>query len=118
VYFDDLLMLSPTASAQESTLASLHDLYDIRRMEHDNMFLGVCMRWDADGRCPHMFHSNYTLDMLKRFAMENSKPAVTPMVEAFFTGLKPETDKTVVDPSCTAAWYYHCCAWRSDRGRT
>eukprot|EP00171_Calliarthron_tuberculosum_P018781 IDg18781t1 len=44
-----------------------------------------------------MSQLRYTMGVLKRFGMQNSKPAVTPMIEAFFTGLRAENDKTVVD---------------------
>eukprot|EP00171_Calliarthron_tuberculosum_P002470 IDg2470t1 len=97
VYVDDLLILSPTAAIQASTLKSLHALYDMREMGRVDTFLGVHMNWDDRGRWLHMSQSRYTLSMLKRFGMHKSKPAVTPMIEAFFSGLDAEKDKTAVD---------------------
>eukprot|EP00171_Calliarthron_tuberculosum_P009109 IDg9109t1 len=54
VYVDDLLILSPTADAQASTLKSLHALYDICEMGRIDIFLGVHMQWDHNGRWVHM----------------------------------------------------------------
>lgn len=44
-----------------------------------------------------LFQSQYVEGTLRKFGMQNSKLAITPMVESFFKGLGTEKDKSVMD---------------------
>ena len=97
VYVDDLLILAPSAGLLKSTLASLHALYDMRQMDDVDMFLGVQLTWSKHRQSLHMSQPRYALDMVKRYGLQDAKPASTPMVASFFSGLDTEQDKSVVD---------------------
>ena len=66
-----------------------------------NLFLGVQLGWEleSEGRPLSLKLSQplYIEGMLRRFGLENSKPAPTPMVEKFFPSFSTETDKSIVD---------------------
>ena len=102
VYVDDLLIFASTQKVLSEILSSLKGLYELRVSEGVNLFLGVQLYWSKPdgGSCTSVRLSQqlYCESILRRFGMQNSKPALTPMVEAFFTGYAAEEDKSPVNP--------------------
>ena len=100
-YVDDLLILAHTIAARNAIVEELKSLYNLRVSEDVNLFLGVQLKWSMDTRgrvtSLKLFQPQYVEGTLRRFGMQNSKPAISPMVESFFTGLAAEQDKSIVD---------------------
>ena len=100
VYVDDLLVLGPSKDVCDAIVEELKTRFELRRSSGLDLFLGVQMKWtmDSHGRVVtlNMSQPLYTESILRRFGLDNSKPACTPMVESFFAGLAAEEDKTVV----------------------
>lgn len=101
VYVDDLLILATSLEERDSVIRKLQKLYKLRILDDIELFLGVQLKWtvDRDGplRSLGMSQSLYANSVLRRFQMQDSKPAITPMVESFFSGLTLEEDTTPVD---------------------
>ena len=101
VYVDDILVLAPSTGERDVIMEELKSLYDLRISERVELFLGVQLKWtlDSNGRIHtlSMMQPLYTESVLRRFGLEESKPARTPMVESFFSGLAAEEDKSVVE---------------------
>ena len=102
VYVDDILVLAQSIAERDQIMEELKSLYDLRISEKVDLFLGVQLKWklDSHGRLESlaMLQPLYTQGMLRRFGLQNSKPAHTPMVEKFFSGLAAEENKSVVFP--------------------
>ena len=100
VYVDDLLILAHTPPQRDTIVGELKKLYELRVSDGVDLFLGVELKWkqDANGRLVSlkMAQPMYTESVLRRFGLQNSKPACTPMVESFFKGLADESDKSMV----------------------
>lgn len=100
-YVDDILVLAPTVSERNSIVKQIQEMFEVRVSDEVNLFLGVQLGWelDSEGRPLSLKLSQplYIQGMLRRFGLENSKPARTPMVETFFPSFAAETDKSVVD---------------------
>lgn len=101
VYVDDLLVIAPTQEGVEQVIRNLEGLYKLRRSEKVELFLGVNIKWESseegNSTSVKMCQKLYIQSILRRFGMTNCKPAVTPMVEQFFTGLDAEQDKVPVN---------------------
>ena len=97
VYVDDLLAAAPSQRDLSSIMESLQAMYEMRVMDSVDMFLGVQLNWSSDMRRLHLCQSHYVSDMVKKYGLADSKPASTPMVASFFSNLKAEKDKSVVD---------------------
>ena len=101
VYVDDLLVLAHTTAARNAIVEELKSLYKLRVADGVTLFLGVQLKWTTDSHghltSLKMYQPQYTESTLRRFGLQESKPALTPMIESFFTGLDAEDDKTVVD---------------------
>jgi len=101
IYVDDLLILATTIVERDEIISEIQALYEVRVAKQVDLFLGVQLRWklDPNGRLVglSMGQSLYVESVLRRFGLEGSKPAVTPMIASFFTGMSEETDKTVVE---------------------
>ena len=94
-------MLAETASEKNNIVKELQNMFEVRVADMENVFLGVHLLWDLDseGR-PLSLKLSQTLykeGMLRRFGLENSKPAPTLKVELFFPSFVTEPDKSVVD---------------------
>ena len=100
VYVDDILVLSHSAAERDLIMQEFKSLYDLRVADRVELFLGVQLSWilDASGRVRalSMKQPLYAEGVLRRFGLDKSKPARTPMVESFFSGLAAEEDKSVV----------------------
>lgn len=100
VYVDDLLILAPSIMERDSIVTELKNLYELRVVDEVDLFLGVQLGWelDSEGKSVSLNMSQplYVESILRRFGLQDSKPACTPMVESFFTGLSSEKDKSVV----------------------
>ena len=87
-YVDDLLVLEETASEKNNIVKELQNIFEVRVADKVNLFLGVHLGWelDSEGRPLSLKLSEplYIEGMLRRFGLENWKPAQTPMVESFF----------------------------------
>lgn len=101
VYVDDLLILTPTMEERHKIVCKLQKLYKLRVLDNVELFLGVQLKWTQgkDGRLISltMSQSLYTDSVVRRFEMQNCNPAVTPMVESFFSGLDLEEQVPLVD---------------------
>lgn len=101
VYVDDLLILCADDTEKDEIIMNLEKFYEIRSSDGVEQFLGVQMIWTLSGSRIRnsllMRQSLYSEGILRRFGMENSKPAATPMVESFFNGLSSEVDRSPVD---------------------
>lgn len=101
VYVDDMLIFSTTQEEVESIIIDFEGLYDLRRSEEVDLFLGVRLQWTLDrNSLPttlKMSQEAYLRSVLRRFGMEGCKPAVTPMVEKFFEGYREGDDEAAVD---------------------
>lgn len=99
VYVDDLLMFSPTQSETSAIVEEMKSLYEVRVSENVDIFLRVQLKWQMNWKNEveslHVCKSLYMHSVLQRFGLENSKPACTPMVESFLTGLAAEDDKSL-----------------------
>lgn len=100
VYVDDILVLATTLLELNGIVEELKALYELRLADKVDLFLGVQLGWElsSDGNLESLKLSQplYTESILRRFGLQTSKPACTPMVESFFTGLSAEQDRTVV----------------------
>ena len=101
VYVDDLLIFGITQEEVEQIIAKLEGVYKLRRSEEVDLFLGVRLQWKCGNQgVPTMLKMSqemYVHSILRRFGMENCKPALTPMVDKFFEGYDAETDKSAVN---------------------
>ena len=101
VYVDDILVLAHTTAERDRIMKELKSLYKLRVSEGVELFLGVQLKWmlgqsglfESLSLCRPL----YIESVLRRFGMENSKPARTPMVESFFHGVSAEEDQSVVE---------------------
>ena len=102
VYVDDLLIICPTKAELDNLIKDIKNLYELRVADKIELFLGVEMKWKLDSEnkleCLKMTQSIYTMSVLRRFGMQDSRGIGTPMVESFFTNLKAEEDKSIIDP--------------------
>ena len=100
VYVDDLLILAASVTERDAIVEELKALYELRVSDEVEMFLGVQLRWKLDSKghpiTLSMSQPLYAESVLRRFGLQDSKPAVTPMVESFYSGLAAETDKSIV----------------------
>ena len=100
-YVDDLLALAETASERNNIVKELQNMFEVRVTDKVNLFLGVHLGWDLDseGRplSLKLRQPLYIEGMLRRFGLENSKPARTPMVESFFPSFATEPEKSVIE---------------------
>lgn len=100
IYVDDLLVFAITTRERDEIVDELKELYELRVSEEVDMFLGVQMDWNSNisgaSESLKMSQPLYTETILRRFGLQDSKPALTPMVESFYTGLVAESDKSVV----------------------
>lgn len=96
VYVDDLLILAENVTEKNVIVNELKALYDLRISEKVDLFLGVQLKW-KDGSELVLSQSLYVNSILRRFGLEDSKPACTPMVESFFTGFSAEEEKSIVN---------------------
>lgn len=82
------------------TINCLKSLYEIRTTEV-GWFLGVQINWvqDTNGTAKCVFISQplYIESILRHFGMETSKPVSTPMIEAFWTSISSEEDKSIIN---------------------
>ena len=92
-------MLAETASEKTNIVKELQNMFEVRVADKVNLFLGVHLGWelDSEGRPVSLKLSQplYIEGMLRRFGLENSKPARTPMVQSFFPSFATEPDKSV-----------------------
>ena len=100
VYVDDILVLAHSIAEKDRIMEEFKSFYDLRVANKVELFLGVELKWklDSNGRITSlsMLQPLYTESVLRRFGLQNSKPAQTPMVESFFTGLAAEENKSGV----------------------
>lgn len=98
---DDILVLAPTVTERDTVVEQLKGMFELRLSDTVELFLGVQLKWEVDsnGNVTPRFMSQllYIESVLRRFGMQGSKSAITPMVELFFTGLVPEKNKNRVD---------------------
>ena len=83
-------------------VSSLQSLYELRVSEGVELFLGAQIAWKKTANDLYtsvkLSQPLYCESILRRFGLQNCKPACTPMVEGFFSGYAAEEDKTVVNP--------------------
>ena len=100
VYVDDILVTAHSGAQRDGIVEELKTLYDLRVADQVDMFLGVQLKWSEDlkRRIKSLTLSQplYIEGVLRRFGLEESKPARTPMVEGFYSGLASEEDKSIV----------------------
>ena len=100
-YVDDLLILAEAASEKKKIANELQNMFEMRFSDKIYLFLGLHLGWelDSEGRPLSLKLSQplYIEGMLRRFELENSKPARIPMVESFFPSFATEPDKSVVE---------------------
>lgn len=103
VYVDDMLIASKDENEVELIIDELQSQYKLRRSPDVDLFLGVRLKWEQNGKSAirylRLSQEVYVCSILRRFGMEKCKPAITPMVEGFFSGLKLEEDLPPVDIS-------------------
>ena len=101
VYVDDIVLMCPTPEELKLAVEKLNAFYELRVCKDVNLFLGVQLTWhpDADGYANSlkMSQSLYVQSVLRRFGMSECKPATTPMVQSFFSGVDTEENKVPVD---------------------
>ena len=100
VYVDDLIVMSTSERELGTVVNCLKELYEVRVSDNADFFLGVQLEWkrgtDGQSQLLRLSQPLYTRSVLRRFGMCGSRPAITPMVESFFTGLASEEDKSAV----------------------
>lgn len=100
VYLDDLLVLAASLIKGDAIVEEHKELYELRVSDAVEMFFGVQLTWklDSHGRSASLCMSQplYAESILRRFGIQDSKTAITPMVESFYTGLAAESDKSIV----------------------
>lgn len=96
VYVDDLIIMAPTQEELDGIVKDLASLYEMRQSNNVELFLGVNIKWERPASTMPvsllMSQKVYTMSVLRRFGMQDSKPALTPMVEG---GMNLEEDKSV-----------------------
>jgi hypothetical protein len=87
VYVDDFLTLSPSGVQLKEVYQAIAAIYEIHRMKEVKIYVGVELRWSkrqGGAIVLHMLHPTYIKSMLVRYGMQDSRPALTPMVASFF----------------------------------
>eukprot|EP00171_Calliarthron_tuberculosum_P015427 IDg15427t1 len=111
VYVDDLLILASTSEKRDAVIQTLQSLYKLHVSEDVDMFLGVQLMWKRDKKghvqSLSMLQPMYTNGVLRRFRMQSCKPAITPMVETFFSDLHSEKDKSTVNAQIAPTQFCH-----------
>lgn len=93
-------MLANSIKKRNTTAESLESLYNLRVADEVQLILGVQLQWSkgSHGRVIslQMCQPQYVNSMLRRFGLQDPKPAITLMVESFSTGLVAKVDMSVV----------------------
>ena len=77
IYVDDIIFGATNKSLCEDFAKSMHDEFEMSMMGELKYFLGLQIKQSKEGT--FLNQSKYIRDLLKRFGMENSKAASTPM---------------------------------------
>jgi hypothetical protein len=84
VYVDDLLLVTNDTAQLTATKAALSSRFDMKDMGEAQFILGVQIRRNRERRQLSLSQREYVRTILKRFRMEDCKPAASPMA----TGVK------------------------------
>ena len=97
VYVDDILVLASSKNLIETLVRDINTFYEVRVNYNVDWFLGVKIDWNQKTNTLGISQPLYVRNVLKRFGMQKAKPAITPMTESFWTSIKSESKKTVVN---------------------
>ena len=73
VYVDDIILASKSSTRIQEFIKSISESFDIKDMGKLHYFLGVKIAYSGSGKI-WIGQPAYTVEVLKRFQMENSKP--------------------------------------------
>lgn len=94
-------MLALTTSERDIIVKQFQKMFEVRMSDEVNLFIGVQLGWELYSKgCPFplkLSQPPYIEGVIRKFELENSKPAPTTMVETFFPSLAASADKSVVD---------------------
>ena len=101
VYVDDLLVVSQTEEEVQELVSKLETFYKLRRSTNVELFLGTRIQWHksqtAEKQYLSLSQAVYIQSVLRRFGMAECKPAITPMIENFYSGYEGCEDKSTVN---------------------
>ncbi|XP_020682782.2 uncharacterized protein LOC110099833 [Dendrobium catenatum] len=83
IYVDDILITGNSPNAIDKLLAALQNQFSIQNLGRLHHFLGLTVTYTPNGL--HLDQSMYAATLLRRAAMENCKPLLTPLPTKFVT---------------------------------
>lgn len=101
IYVDDIQVLATSRAGIDFVVDSFRELYEVRVSTDIEWFLGVKFTWKKG---TDELHQSVTLSqrlyidsILRKFGMLDSKPAPSPMTESFWSDIRIEEDKAIVE---------------------
>ena len=90
-------MLASSRDLIEDLVRDINHCYEVRVSYSVEWFLGVKLDWSEGSNTLVISQPLYIKNILHRFGMVNAKPVATPMIESFWTALKSESDKSIIN---------------------
>ncbi len=98
LYVDDLLIAGNSSTEVQSIKNKLSYRFEKKNMGEAKVILGIEISRDRSTRRLFINQSDYTLNVLERFGMTNSKSVVTPMYRSYHDVPSDEAEFAVVAP--------------------
>ena len=80
---DNMLLISKLLGLIQQLKKDLDNCFKIKDLGEVSTILGIQVTRDHQRQSMTLCQSQYTLDLLKRFRMENSTPVAVPMAASF-----------------------------------